>query len=444
MAQFFREKPNRSSSKPQNVSLTIQSLDHLAQGIGQLQGKVVFVPGALPTERVKVTLTENKKQYAKAKLLQLESRSDLRIEPECPHYQRCGGCNFQHLSHAEQTDHKRATLANLFHKLAPEIALPAIDDVLSSPWQYRRKARLSSWYDKASKGFTLGFRGRESHKVVAIEQCPVLDASLSELIKPVAATLAKLQGVAALGHVELIATEPQPMVVIRVVQSLSDKDKTKLVELAQRLNCAMVLEHADEQWEYLQGKQPYYALPLAYGSLDLHFNPGNFIQVNGGVNNAMVNRAVEWLSPTADDTVLDLFCGMGNFSLAVAASGAKVIGVEGVPNLVALAKANAQAAQLANAAFYCSDLNEPLDKASWFGKVDKLLLDPSRAGAFEALAYLSKLSPKCVVYVSCNPLSLARDSQQLLKQGYQLEKLSVLDMFPQTHHIEAMALFVRK
>ncbi|MCH1918374.1 23S rRNA (uracil(1939)-C(5))-methyltransferase RlmD [Shewanella sp. A3A] len=444
MAQFFREKPNRSSSKPQNVSLTIQSLDHLAQGIGQLQGKVVFVPGALPTERVKVAITENKKQFAKAKLIQLESRSKQRVDAECPHYQRCGGCDFQHLLHAEQNSHKRATLTNLFHKLAPETKLPAVDEVLSSPWQYRRKARLSSWYDKASKGFTLGFRGRESHKVVAIDQCPVLDASLSALIKPVAATLGKLQGVAALGHVELIATEQQPMVVIRVVQTLSDKDKAKLVELAQRLDCAMVLEHADEQWEYLQGEQPYYALQLANGPLALHFNPGNFIQVNGGVNNAMVNRAVEWLSPATGDKVLDLFCGMGNFSLALAVTGAQVIGVEGVPNLVELAKDNARAADLANVEFFCSDLNEPLDKAPWFGKVDKLLLDPSRAGAFEALAYLAKLSPTQVVYVSCNPLSLARDSQQLLKQGYQLEKLSVLDMFPQTHHIEAMALFVRK
>lgn len=444
MAHFFKEKPNRSSTKPQRVSLDIQSLDHLAQGVGQLNGKVVFVAGALPNERVQLSLTENKKQYAKAKLLKIERESVERIAAACPHYQRCGGCNLQHLSHDAQAAHKRQALAELFAKQVPEMALPSIDDILSKPWDYRRKARLSSWFDKGSKSFTLGFRGRESSKVIAIDRCPVLENQLSDLIKPVAATLARLQSVATLGHVEFIATEAMPMVVVRVTKALPAKDEAKLTELGERLNCAMVLEHNDEQWQYLRGAQPQYPLATADQTLSLSFNPGNFIQVNGGVNNAMVNRAVEWLAPTSDDTVLDLFCGMGNFSLAVAASGAKVTGVEGVANLVALAKDNAAKAGFTNAEFYCIDLNGKLNKEPWFGKIDKLLLDPSRAGAFDALAYLPKLLPQRVVYVSCNPLSLARDSQQLLQHGYRLEKLTALDMFPQTHHIEAMALFVRK
>ncbi|QSX34762.1 23S rRNA (uracil(1939)-C(5))-methyltransferase RlmD [Shewanella avicenniae] len=448
MAQFFKEKPTRSVAKSQKLSLSIQSLDHLAQGVAQHQGKVVFVDGALPGENVQTQLTENKKQFAKAKLLRIDTPSEQRIAPACPHYQRCGGCNLQHLDHQQQAAHKRQALKALFSKLAQltpaqQEALPEIDEILSAPWGYRRKARLSSWYDRQQKQFTLGFRGRESHKVVGIDACPVLAPELSGLIKPVAACLARLQSVATIGHVELIATAQLPMVVIRVTQSLSAKDEAKLIELAERQNCAMVLEHADEQWQYLRGERPSYQLQTTAAPLSLRFNPGNFIQVNAGVNQHMVARAVEWLAVSPTDKVLDLFCGMGNFSLAIAAGGAEVTGVEGVANLVELAKANADAAGLANATFYCSDLNGDLTREPWFGKIDKLLLDPSRAGAFEALAHLGKLSPERVVYVSCNPVSLARDSQQLFKLGYQLTQLTALDMFPQTHHIEAMALFVR-
>ncbi|KFZ38244.1 23S rRNA methyltransferase [Shewanella mangrovi] len=448
MAQFFKEKPTRSATKPQKISVTVQSLDHLAQGVAQHQGKVVFVAGALPGEKVQLQLTENKKQYAKGKLLNIETVSEQRITPACPHYQRCGGCNLQHLGHQQQAEHKRRALRELYSRLAnlseqQQAQLPQIDEVLSAAWGYRRKARLSSWYDRQQKQFTLGFRGRESSKVVGIDACPVLEPELSALIKPVAAALARLQAVATLGHVELIATESQPMVVIRVTQPLAAKDEERLLELAERLNCAMVLEHADEQWQYLRGEQPKYRLLTATKSLSLSFNPGNFIQVNAGVNQQMVSRAVEWLAPKSGEKVLDLFCGMGNFSLALAESGAQVTGVEGVSNLVELATANAAKAGFDNAQFFCSDLNNALKREPWFGKVDKLLLDPSRAGAFDALAHLAKLSPERVVYVSCNPVSLARDSQQLFKQGYQLQRLTALDMFPQTHHIEAMALFVR-
>ncbi|GAB1107119.1 23S rRNA (uracil(1939)-C(5))-methyltransferase RlmD [Shewanella algae] len=444
MAQFFREKPNRSKKVSAKLSLTASGLDHQGAGIGQYQGKVVFIPGLLPGESAEVQLTEQKKNYARGKLIRITQTSPERVEPQCPHYALCGGCDLQHLSDLSQRQHKRRALAELFAKLSGLSELPEIGELASAPWHYRRKARLATWYDKQSREFTLGFRAKSSSKVVAIGECPVLAASLSELIKPLAAQLAHLQGVAQLGHVELIETEAGRFVVLRITRPLVNKDKEKLKAFAGQQGLQLVLQDNQGECEYLTGNQPSYRLSGAEGDeLMLKFNPGNFIQVNGEVNRAMVAKAIDWLQPKAGEHILDLFCGMGNFSLPLAASGARVTGVEGVPAMVEQARQNAKQAGLEGLQFFCADLSADLSTEPWLGKVDKLLLDPARAGAYETLSYLKNIAPERVVYVSCNPASLARDSVLLLEQGYRLERLCVLDMFPQTHHTEAMALFVR-
>jgi 23S rRNA (uracil1939-C5)-methyltransferase len=233
-------------------------------------------------------------------------------------------------------------------------------------------------------------------------------------------------------------------VVLRITRPLVNKDKEKLKAFAGQQGLQLVLQDNQGECEYLTGSQPSYRLPGVDGDeLTLKFNPGNFIQVNGEVNRAMVAKAIDWLQPKAGEHILDLFCGMGNFSLPLAATGARVTGVEGVPAMVEQARQNAKQAGLEGVQFFCADLSADLSAEPWLGKVDKLLLDPARAGAYETLSYLKNIAPERVVYVSCNPASLARDSVLLLAQGYRLERLSVLDMFPQTHHTEAMALFVR-
>nr|WP_244859194.1 23S rRNA (uracil(1939)-C(5))-methyltransferase RlmD [Shewanella dokdonensis] len=269
-------------------------------------------------------------------------------------------------------------------------------------------------------------------------------ARIIRIDKTVSRSIGAVAGVASLGHVELIAADSGVLVVLRITKELSDKDRQRLLSLAENLDCQLVLQSAEDEYEYLRGAQPFYQFTQLNPPLTLHFNPGNFIQVNGGVNRLMLAKALEWLAPKAGEHILDLFCGMGNFSLPLAASGAQVTGVEGVQQLVQQASSNAAAAGLPNCQFFCADLNGELHGQPWLQAVDKLLLDPSRAGAWELLSQLPLLAPRALVYVSCNPANLARDSAKLVAHGYQLHKLALLDMFPQTHHIEAIALFTHK
>ncbi|MBO6226690.1 MAG: 23S rRNA (uracil(1939)-C(5))-methyltransferase RlmD, partial [Shewanella sp.] len=225
-----------------------------------------------------------------------------------------------------------------------------------------------------------------------------------------------------------------------------DKDLAKLSAFAEQHQIHICLQDNEGQF---QGVGAELVLPV-YQLLDentqshavsLSFTPGNFVQVNGQINKAMVAQAMDWLAPAPDERILDLFCGMGNFSLPLAKMGADVIGVEGVAEMVTQARVNAKANNLDKLTFYHGDLSVDLSLEPWMGKIDKLLLDPTRAGAFESLQWLKKMKPRKVVYVSCNPASLARDSAVLLERGYRLQQLGLIDMFPQTHHIEAMALF---
>ncbi|NMH65777.1 23S rRNA (uracil(1939)-C(5))-methyltransferase RlmD [Shewanella salipaludis] len=441
MAQFFKAKPNRSKQLSPKLTLDVEQLDHLGAGIAQHQGKVVFVPGALPGERARVQLTEQKKNYARARLLAIETPTPARTVPPCPHYQACGGCDLQHMALAAQREHKQAALTSVMAKFAG-----ASSDLLATPlegegWHYRRRARLATWYDKPSKTLTLGFRAASSSQVVAISQCLVLAEPLSALIAPFSLLLNRLAGRSTLGHLELIQADNGLFAVLRITKALKDQDKQQLSEFAGQQGIHLLLQDNDGQFEYLSAGRPMPHYALLDGGVCLSFTPGNFVQVNEEINRRMVEQALDWLAPEPGERILDLFCGVGNFSAPLAAKGAEVVGVEGVPEMVTQARSNAAANELANLTFFHGDLSADLSGEAWMGKIDKLLLDPARAGAFESLQWLKKMKPRSVVYVSCNPASLARDTGVLLAQGYKLQKLGLIDMFPQTHHIEAMALF---
>ncbi|ABV86508.1 23S rRNA (uracil(1939)-C(5))-methyltransferase RlmD [Shewanella pealeana] len=441
MAQFFKAKPNRSKQLSSKLSLKVTQLDHLGAGIAHHDGKIVFINGALPDETVSVQLTEQKKKFSRGKLLKIEKRSTERVTPPCPHFDKCGGCDLQHLDIEAQRKHKANTLVDLVNKFAQTQASEVCAPLSGDAWHYRRRARLATWFDKNTKHISLGFRASSSSDVVEIQSCAVLAEPLSALIPDLAFMLNQLSGKKALGHVELTQADNGNFVVLRVTKVLSDKDKARLVEFANKHEVIVLLQDDDAQCEHLNGagEQPFYA--LSGSDIKLNFSPGNFIQVNGPVNQAMVSQAVEWLSPKAGERVLDLFCGIGNFSLPLAKDGAEVIGVEGVVAMVEQARVNAKQSGLDKVAFYHADLSADLSKEPWLGKVDKMLIDPARAGAYESMQSLKKLKPKALVYVSCNPASLARDSEVILKQGYQLKKIGLIDMFPQTHHLESMALF---
>ncbi|MGI2156133.1 23S rRNA (uracil(1939)-C(5))-methyltransferase RlmD [Shewanella baltica] len=446
MAQFFKAKPNSSKQLSAKLSLSVNQLDHLGAGIAQHQGKVVFIPGALPDETVTVQLTEQKKNYARAKLIKVDTLSSERVEPECPHYHTCGGCDLQHMSLSGQREHKEAALLDIMAKFAGAEGGTLSPALTGEGWHYRRRARLATLFDKNTKHLSLGFRAASSSNVVPISQCQVLAKPLSDLIVPFAKLLNQLSAKASLGHLELIAADNGHFAVLRITKALNDKDLAKLSAFAEQHQIHICLQDNEGQF---QGVGAELVLPV-YQLLDdkaesdavsLSFTPGNFVQVNGQINKAMVAQAMDWLAPALDERILDLFCGMGNFSLPLAKMGADVIGVEGVAEMVTQARVNAKANNLDKLTFFHGDLSADLSLEPWMGKIDKLLLDPARAGAFESLQWLKKMKPRKVVYVSCNPASLARDSAVLLERGYRLQQLGLIDMFPQTHHIEAMALF---
>lgn len=439
MAQFF--KPQKKSTQPQRIEFTVDSLDHHCVGIGRHQGKAIFIEGALPGEQVKARILDDKKQYAHAALQQVVTPAANRIAPFCNHYRECGGCNAQHLGEADQQAAKEAGLVSLFERLGL-IKAPVLEPMLTGESRaYRRVCRLAIKFDKNGRCTRVGFRRRQSNDLVEIEGCPVLAEPLSALIVPLRECLNRLKSQRELGHAELIQAEQGIMMLLRHTGRPNEADRALLVAFAQAQGIDLYLQAADERIEPLhQAFQPSYSLD----GLSLAFAPGDFIQVNGPINQSMVAQALAWLGASKDDKVLDLFCGIGNFTLPLARQAREVVGVEGDLAMVARAEENARRNGIDNARFYKADLSGDIVGMSWAREgFDLVLLDPARPGALEVMGHVVKLSPKRVVYVSCNPVTLARDSQVLVKGGYRLVRLGMLDMFPHTGHLESMALFER-
>ncbi|WP_439844143.1 23S rRNA (uracil(1939)-C(5))-methyltransferase RlmD [Aeromonas dhakensis] len=440
MAQFF--KPQKKSTQPQRIEFTVDSLDHHCVGIGRHQGKAIFIEGALPGEQVKARILEDKKQYAHAALQQVVTPAANRIAPFCSHYRECGGCSAQHLVEADQRAAKEAGLVSLFERLG-NIQPPTLEPVLGGESRaYRRVCRLAIKFDKNGRCTWVGFRRRQSNDLVEISGCPVLAEPLSALIAPLRECLNRLKSQRELGHAELIQAEQGILMLLRHTGRPTEADRAQLIEFAKTQGIDLYLQAADEQIEPLhQQFAPSYSLD----GLSLAFAPGDFIQVNGPVNQHMVEQALNWLEAGKDDKVLDLFCGIGNFTLPLARQAREVVGVEGELAMVARAEENARRNGIENARFYKADLSGDIAGMSWAREgFDLVLLDPARPGAFEVMEHVVKLSPRRVVYVSCNPVTLARDSQVLVKGGYRLVRLGMLDMFPHTGHLESMALFERK
>ena len=441
MARFFKPQ-KRKLTDTKHKEIVISRLDHLGAGIGHLNRKPVFVDGVLPGEKALIQLTEDKKQYARAKVIKRLSDSPARIKPHCPIYDQCGGCNLQHLSHSGQVEAKQQALTELMSKFAAtenqqEFAQAA--PIVAGDWHYRRCARFS--IRPGGGKLVLGFRKKQSKEIVDVEQCPVLAQSLNELLPPLRRLLGRLKGQKHLGHVELVEADNGRVVLIRHLQPFSDKDMTALHRFAEDHDVILYLAPTADSATRISGQAPYYELE----GMKLYFSPKDFIQVNREVNRQMVQQALDWLDVQPDDRVLDLFCGLGNFSLPLAKRANTLVGVEGVDEMVHRATENAHINQQDNASFHQADLDRDVTAMPWAQQpFNKILLDPARAGAAGVMQHVVSLAPERVVYVSCNPATLARDSQSLLRQGYRLERLGMLDMFPHTGHLESMALFVRK
>ncbi|AKE59791.1 23S rRNA (uracil(1939)-C(5))-methyltransferase RlmD [Citrobacter farmeri] len=429
MAQFYSAK--RRVTTRQIITVTVNDLDSFGQGVARHNGKTLFIPGLLPQESADVAMTEDKKQYAKAQVKRRLNDSPDRVTPRCPHFGICGGCQQQHASIELQQRSKSAALSRLMNHDVTEV-------IANAPWGYRRRARLSLHYQPKTQQFRMGFRKAASSDIVDVRQCPILVPQLEALLPDLRACLSTLQGIRHLGHVELVQAGSGTLMILRHTAPLSRADNEKLERFSHSKGLSLYLAPQSEILETVSGQTPWYES----NGLRLNFSPRDFIQVNEGVNQKMVASALAWLDVQPGDRVLDLFCGMGNFTLPLAARAASVVGVEGVPALVEKGRENALQNELHNVTFFHENLEEDVTRQPWAKNgFDKVLLDPARAGAAGVMQHIIKLQPGRIVYVSCNPATLARDSEALLRAGYQIKRLAMLDMFPHTGHLESMVLF---
>ncbi|GLR62726.1 23S rRNA (uracil(1939)-C(5))-methyltransferase RlmD [Marinospirillum insulare] len=446
--------PKNPTIQDENLAgMAILRLSHEGRGVGRnAAGKTVFVEGALPGERVTYKVRFTRSRYDEAVLDKVLQPSPQRQEPKCEHYGVCGGCNLQHLQTAAQVAFKQSLVAELMQQ-PEETFQPAIT---SQPFSYRRKARLGIKWRKDGS-LLLGFREKSSAFITNILHCPILTEKLQPLLPALHNFLPRLEGKKHLGHIELVAGENQIGVLVRLLRPLArltHNDQGLWQTWAKEQGILLLLQD-EEGFHSLdietdadldnQNTSSLFSYPLE--DQTLFFAGNDFVQVNAAVNEQMVHQALSWLDLQGNEKVLDLFCGFGNFTLPLAKQTSQLVGVEGSPSLVARAKANAKHNQLTNTQFISADLNLPLKQQAWLtednNSWDVVLLDPPRAGAEAICQQIGKLDVKKLLYISCNPATLARDSALLLQAGFELSKLGIMDMFPQTAHVESMALFVQ-
>jgi len=439
-----RGKP-RPAAAPQISQ--IDDLSHEGRGVAHHDGKAVFIDDALPGERVQWTLSKRTRNFDEGKLDSILDSAPQRVTPRCRHFGVCGGCVLQHLESGAQVEFKQRQLLEALTRLGgvtPECVLPALR---AEPWHYRRRARLGArWVAKKNRA-VVGFRERSAPYLADLERCEVLEAGVSDLPGALARLVSALSIRDRVPQIEVAVAESSTALVMRVLQPPSAADLALLEGFAAERGVQLYLQPGGyDSVRLIAGA----AVPLTYRlskfDVELQFAPTDFVQINTRLNAAMVEQAVALLQPQAADQVLDLFCGIGNFSLPLARHAAHVVGVEGDAALIAAAQANAARNGLGNSEFITSDLAQPeIERAAWTRRhYDKVLLDPPRAGAREVLPVLAASAARRIVYVSCHPGTLARDAGILVKElGFQLRSAGVMDMFPHTAHVESMAVFER-
>ena len=461
-----RRRRNRSQSErvPAEISapVIIESLDQEGRGVTHVDGKTIFVDGALPKEKITYQITRSKADYAFANVAEVIEPSDLRVTPQCKHFGYCGGCKLQHLDATAQIEAKQHSLeGDIKHigKATPEkMLLPLIGPT----WGYRHKARLSVKYVIKKERVLVGFNEKGTRYVADMDSCEVLTPEVSALIVPLQEMIAQLSIRDKIPQLELAVGEPNAepnvdtahtgkniVLIFRIMEALTETDEVMLEAFAE--------QHHVNIWTQTKGPdtvKPFYPLnaPSLQYSLDefelkYPFKPNEFTQVNPEINQMMVSRAIELLAPKAGERIADFFCGIGNFTLPIARSGAQVFGYEGLDNLVARAVESAALNGLeANTAYDVSDLFQMTPESlTGLGRFDKWLIDPPRDGAFDLVKAIDERNaPDSIVYVSCNPATLARDIDVLVNQkGYKLSAAGVINMFPHTAHVESIALFTK-
>lgn len=441
-----RRRSARIPNEP--VSLDVESLSHEGRGVARIDGKAAFVDGALPAERVWARYLEVRKRFDELRALEVEAApSPDRVDPPCPHAGRCGGCSLQHLDPGAQIRFKEQTLAEQFEHfggIEPREWAPALT---AETLGYRRKARLGVRYVTKRDELLVGFREKRSHFITAIDACLVLDPRVGKRIEALKKLIRGLSVYNRVAQIEVACGDDDAALVLRHLDPLTQADREALVNFGETRELQIYLQPKGSDtvhrlWPEAGPERLYYRLPE--WDLTMAFHPMDFTQVNAEINRRMIDQAMEWLAPEPDSRVLDLFCGLGNFSLPLARRGREVVGVEGDDSLVVRAMENAERNGVDNARFVATDLNADFTDEDWARQgFDRILIDPPRSGAQEVVATLASAGAARILYVSCSPATLARDAGILAGKGYRLRRAGVIDMFPHTAHVESMALFER-
>jgi 23S rRNA (uracil1939-C5)-methyltransferase len=446
----------RRKKFPEPRTIVIESLSHDGRGICHVDGKVVFVHRALPGEEVKFRYCRTRSKFDEGDLLEVIKPSPLRVEPHCQHFGICGGCSQQHLSSESQIAAKQERLLENLEKIGkvkPETVLPPLT---AESWGYRRKARLGVKYMRRDKVVRVGFRERSSSFLANLNRCEVLHPRIGETVSDLSELISNLSIKDKIPQIEVAVGDDNAALIFRHLEELSNEDLDLLRDYGQKNELLIFLQSGgpktvvrlwpeSEPGSELTSNNTKLSYCLPDYDVELYFQPADFTQVNAALNQKMIARAIELLDPQVDDRVLDLFCGLGNFSLPLARKAGAVVGVEGEASLVSRARDNAAQNNITNVEFYAADLNGDLTLEPWYGAgFNKMLLDPPRSGAPVVVANLPKPLPSRIVYVSCDPATLARDAGTLVnEQGYHLVSAGVMDMFPHTAHVESIALFER-
>lgn len=429
-------------------AVVVESLDHEGRGIGRCEGKTIFIEGALPGERVEFESYRRKPKFEQAVMTSLLRPSAQRVAPRCSYFGLCGGCSMQHLETGAQVAAKQRVLENALWHLArvrPDVMLSPIH---GPDWGYRFRARLSVHEVPGEVGVLVGFHEKKSSYIADMKSCEVLPRALSDLLVPLRGLIGSLSVSDRIPQVEIAVGEAQTVLVLRNLLPLSAQDVSRIL--------AFGSTHGVDMWQQPGGPDSArplddtmsawleYSLP-EFG-VRLRFKPTDFTQVNIQINRILMRRSMQLLDPRPGERIADLFCGLGNFSLPIAARGASVVGVEGVASLVQRAAENAALNGLEKrSTFQVSNLFDATPQSlARLGKLDKMLIDPPREGAIAVCKALGNDAPRRLVYVSCNPATLARDTAVLVhEKGYRLRSAGIANMFPQTSHVESVALFER-
>ncbi len=438
----------RSRKKPsdQPFELDIDGLDAKGLGLAIHEEKQLRVFDALPGEKIIARNLVGRSNRGRAETLEVLQASKDRVVARCPVFGYCGGCSLQHMSMRAQLERKQSALLQALHAAGGVEPGQIYTPLDSTHWNYRRKARLSVRDVPAKERVLIGFRERNARYVADMNECHILHPLIADALPMLSALLGTLDARATIPQIEVACGDERCALIIRHLEDLSEGDIDRLGAFACKSGLGIYLQPAGpDSVKLLEPKDFQLEYTLQPRELRFRFGPLDFIQVNGVLNQQMVTRALGLLEPRAEDHILDLFCGLGNFTLPLAQSAGRVTGLEGSAEMVERARANADLNAMANVEFHVADLYKPVIEPPWpVAAYTKILLDPPRSGALELLPWIAASEVNRVLYISCNPDTLARDASILVKQyGFRLTGAGIMNMFPHTHHSEAIALFER-